>query len=140
MKVTRLALRVTLAGVVVGGCALAVVLLAADTSESSGPCPKASTDATTTTSTGSLPAFSCQLIDAVNATDMTIAAVSPQVAASAAVSESAAVSKALANIPPGPTAVAAQLVEVTNTRYPQGGLVWAVDVVPVLGGRVSSLV
>ena len=139
MKVTGLALRVTLAGVVIGGCALAGVLLVAGTSESAGGCPQGSTDAATTTSMGSLPAFSCQLIDAVNATDMTIAVVSPQVAASATVSESAAVSKAVANMPPDSTAVAAQLVEVTDTQYPQGGLVWAVDVVPVLGASSGPM-
>lgn len=79
-----------------------------------------------------LPELSSELISGVNATDVTVA---PVTSGSAGVmtSESVAVSESLNEVPSGSSAVAAELVTLTNMQYPAGELVWAVQVVPKFG-------
>jgi len=129
MKVSGFAFRVICAGLLIGGVALGVMLLVAG-SKPSQAAPHASSSAVSNASTGSLPGLSDQLISAVDGTDVTITAVSSAVAASATVSESAATSQVLDVATPGSTVVAAQLVELTNSQYPNGDLVWAIQDVP----------
>jgi hypothetical protein len=78
---------------------------------------------------GPLPALSAAFISAVNSTDVQIVTTS----APAPVTEQSAVAAALAQMPPGSSASAADLVMLTNTQYPAGELVWAIETVPAGG-------
>jgi len=124
-KITSLSmgfrLRVMVVGLLVSGSALAVSLYAVGTAHA----PAASAS--------SLPALSGSLITAVNYTGMTIAPVGANEASSASVSEANAVSAALGAEVPGSTAVAVQLFNVTSEQYPNGGLVWVIQVLPAGG-------
>lgn len=81
-----------------------------------------------------LPMFSGSLISAVDATGETIAPVGEGVVASVGVPEDSAVSEAVLDSPgTGNVAVAAQVVELSDTLYPNGQLVWAIDIVPSSG-------
>ena len=89
--------------------------------------------ATTTTQPGqvtSLPAFSSQLVAAINNTDVTVSVVTGPPPPSATVPLSSAVSTALLQLPTGSQALAAQLVTMTTAQYPDGLLVWAVQTLP----------
>jgi hypothetical protein len=85
--------------------------------------------------TAPLPALSAEFISAVNSTDVQIVTTS----APASVAEQSAVAAALAQLPQGSSASAADIVMLTNAQYPAGELVWAIETIPaggfaVLGG------
>jgi hypothetical protein len=84
--------------------------------------------------TGPLPALSSEFISAVNSTDVQIVATS----APASVAEQSAVAAALAQLPQGSSASAADLVMLTNSQYPAGELVWAIETVPAHGYQAIS--
>ena len=81
-----------------------------------------------------LPGHSAAFISAVNSTDVQIVTTS----APAPVTEQSAVAAALAQMPPGSSASAADLVMLTNSQYPAGELVWAIETVPAGGYRAAS--
>ena len=81
-----------------------------------------------------LPAFSAAFISAVNSTDVQIVTTS----APASVAEQPAVAAALAQLPQGSSASAAELVMLTNDQYPGGELVWAIETVPAGGYHAVS--
>jgi hypothetical protein len=85
--------------------------------------------------TAPLPALSAEFISAVNSTDVQIVTTS----APASVTEQSAVTAALAQMPQGSSASAADLVMLTNAQYPAGELVWAIETVPAGGYQAVSV-
>jgi len=73
--------------------------------------------------TGSLPGLSAAFISAVNLTDVRIVAASQ----TAPVTEQSAVAAVLAQVPPGSSATAGDLVMLTNAQHPDGVLAWAIE-------------
>jgi hypothetical protein len=88
--------------------------------------------------TGPLPALSAAFISAVNSTDVQIVATSAPASGPAPVAEQSAVAAALAQMPKGSSASAADLVMLTNFKYPAGELVWAIETVPAGGYAVLA--
>ena len=84
--------------------------------------------------TGPMPALSATFISAVNSTDVQIVTTN----APAPVTEQSAVAAAMAQLPPGSSASAADLVMLTNSQYPAGELVWAIETVPAGGYHAAS--
>jgi hypothetical protein len=84
--------------------------------------------------TGPVPALSAAFISAVNSTDVQIVTAST----AAPVTEQSAVATALAQLPPGSSATAADLVMLTNAQHPAGVLVWAIETTPAGGFHAAS--
>ena len=80
------------------------------------------------------PGLSAAFVSAVNSTDVKIAPVSE----SAPVTEESAATAALADLPPGSSASAAELVTLTNSQYPKGVLAWAIETDPADGYHAVS--
>jgi len=75
--------------------------------------------------------FSAAFISAVNSADVRI--VPAGQTAAVTVTEKSAVAAALAELPPGSSASAADLVTLTNSQYPGGMLAWAIETIPAGG-------
>ena len=80
------------------------------------------------------PGLSAAFVSAVNSTDVQIVPTSE----SAPVTEESAATAALAQLPPGSSASAAELVTLTNSQYPNGVLAWAIDTDPAGGYHAAS--
>ena len=80
------------------------------------------------------PGLSAAFVSAVNSTDVQIAPVSE----SAPVTEESAATAALAELPQGSSALAAELVTLTNSQYPNGVLAWAIETDPADGYHAAS--
>jgi hypothetical protein len=76
-----------------------------------------------------LPALSAAFIRAVDSTDVRIVATSQ----TAPIAEESALAAALAQLPKGSSASAADLVMLTNSQHPAGKLAWAIETVPAGG-------
>lgn len=83
--------------------------------------------------TRSLPGLSEAFIGAVNSTDIHIVPAKGP----AAVSAESAVSAALAQAPPGSSALAAGLVTLTDSQHPAGVLAWAIQTTPAGAASVG---
>jgi hypothetical protein len=84
--------------------------------------------------TGSLPGLSAAFISAVNLTDVRIVAASQ----TAPVTEESAIAAVLAELPPGSSATAGDLVMLTNAQHPDGVLAWAIETTPAGGFHAAS--
>jgi hypothetical protein len=82
-----------------------------------------------------LPALSAAFISGVNSIDVQIVTTS----APASVAEQPAVAAALAQLPQGSSASAADLVMLINSQHPAGELVWAIETVPAGGYHAVSV-
>ena len=80
------------------------------------------------------PGLSAAFVRAVNSADVQIVPTSE----SAPVTEESAATAALAQLPPGSSASAAELVTLTNSQYPNGVLAWAIDTDPAGGYHAPS--
>ena len=80
------------------------------------------------------PGLSAAFVSAVNSTDVQIVPTSE----SAPVTEESAATAALADLPPGSSASAAELVTLTNSQYPNGVLAWAIETDPADGYHAVS--
>lgn len=80
------------------------------------------------------PDLSAAFVSAVNSTDVQIAPASE----SAPITEESAATAALAQLGPGSSASAAELVTLTNSQYPNGVLAWAIETDPAGGYHAVS--
>ena len=89
---------------------------------------------TSSSSTAPYPGLSAAFVSAVNSTDVQIATASE----SAPVTEESAATAAIAQLPAGSSASAAELVTLTNSQYPNGVLAWAIETDPAGGFHAIS--
>jgi len=113
---------------------VSVILAARAGQEKSGYTLNSKTAPIASSSAAPVPSLSAAFVSAVNSTDVQIApATGP-----ASVGEASAVSAALGALPPGSSALAAELVTLTNSQYPTGVLAWAIETIPAGGISAGS--
>jgi hypothetical protein len=113
---------------------VASVIAAARHGQDRGGYSPNSTASISSSSAAPYPGLSAAFVSAVNSTDVQIAPVSE----SASVTEGSAATAALAQLSPGSSASAAELVTLTNSQYPNGVLAWAIDTDPAGGYQAPS--